>query len=69
VVLVLPLLRALRVVSALARMNRASLSFRGQTTTYLVGAVALLGFVGALAVLDAERNSQNANIASLGDAL
>jgi voltage-gated potassium channel len=72
VVLVLPLLRplrALRVVTALARMNRASLSFRGQTTTYVVGAVALLGFVGALAVLDAERNSENANISSFGDAL
>ncbi|TCO43607.1 voltage-gated potassium channel [Kribbella antiqua] len=72
VVLVLPLLRplrALRVVTALARMNRASLSFRGQTTMYVVGAVTLLGFVGALAVLDAERNSENANIASFGDAL
>jgi voltage-gated potassium channel len=72
VVLVLPLLRplrALRVVTAVARMNRASLSFRGQTTTYVVGAVALLGFVGALAVLDAERGSENANIASFGDAL
>jgi voltage-gated potassium channel len=72
VVLILPLLRplrALRVVTALARMNRASLSFRGQTTTYVVGAVALLGFVGALAVLDAERNSENANISSFGDAL
>lgn len=72
VVLVLPLLRplrALRVVTALARMNRASLSFRGQTTTYVVGAVALLGFVGALAVLDAERDSENANITSFGDAL
>jgi voltage-gated potassium channel len=72
VVLVLPLLRplrAVRVVTALARLNRTSVSFRGRTTAYVVGAVALLGFVSALAVLDAERHSEDANIASFGDAI
>jgi voltage-gated potassium channel len=34
-----------------------------------VGAVALLGFVAAVAVLDAERESEDANITSFGDAL
>jgi voltage-gated potassium channel len=72
VILVLPLLRplrAVRVVTALARLNRTSVSVRGRTTAYVVGAVVLLGFVSALAVLDAERNSEEANITSFGDAL
>jgi voltage-gated potassium channel len=72
VVLVLPLLRplrAVRVVTALARLNRTSVSVRGRTTAYVFGAVTLLGFVSALAVLDAERHSESANIASFGDAL
>ncbi|WP_460656142.1 potassium channel family protein [Kribbella endophytica] len=71
VVLVLPLLRplrAVRVVTALARLNRTSVSVRGRTTTYVVGAVVLLGFVSALAVLDAERHSAGANIKSFADA-
>ena len=70
-VLVLPLLRplrAVRVVTALARLNRTSISVRGRTTAYVVGAVLLLGFVSALAVLDAERHSAHANITSFGDA-
>lgn len=45
------------------------MSFRGQTIAYVVGAVALLGFVAAVAVLDAERESEGANIKSFGDAL
>ncbi|WP_328332297.1 potassium channel family protein [Kribbella sp. NBC_00382] len=72
VVLVLPLLRplrALRVVTALARLNRTSVSVRGRTTAYVVGAVILLGFVSALAVLDAEREVAGANITSFGDAI
>ncbi|GAA1522309.1 potassium channel family protein [Kribbella lupini] len=70
-VLVLPLLRplrAVRVVTALARLNRMSVSVRGRTTTYVVGAVLLLGFVSALAVLDAERLSAGSNIKSFADA-
>lgn len=72
VVLVLPLLRplrALRVVTALARLNRTSVSVRGRTTAYVVGAVILLGFVSALAVLDAEREVAGANITSFADAI
>ncbi|MFI5710647.1 potassium channel family protein [Kribbella sp. NPDC051620] len=72
VVLVLPLLRplrALRVVTALARLNRTSVSVRGRTTTYVVGAVLLLGFVSALAVLDAEREVAGANITTFADAI
>lgn len=71
-VLVLPLLRplrAVRVVTALARLNRASVSVRGRTTAYVVGAVILLGFVSALAVLDAERHSADANITSFADSI
>lgn len=71
-VLALPLLRplrALRTATALARLGRASMTFRGQTIAYVVGAVALLGFVAAVAVLDAERESEGANIKSFGDAL
>jgi voltage-gated potassium channel len=71
VVLVVPLLRplrALRVVTALARLNRTSVSVRGRTTAYVVGAVILLGFVSALAVLDAEREVAGANITSFADA-
>ncbi|GAA3136449.1 potassium channel family protein [Kribbella aluminosa] len=70
-VLALPLLRplrALRAATALARLGRASMGFRGQTTAYVVGAVGLLGFVSAVAVLDAERGAANANIKSFGDA-
>jgi voltage-gated potassium channel len=73
VVLVMPLLRPLRVVrvvTALARLNRTSPpSVRGRTTAYVLGAVVLLGFVSAIAVLDAERHSKDANIASFGDAI
>ena len=72
VVLVMPLLRPLRVVrvvTALARLNRTSVSVRGRTTAYVLGAVVLLGFVSAVAVLDAERHSKDANIASFGDAI
>ena len=71
-VLALPLLRplrAVRVVTALARLNRTSVSVRGRATAYVVGAVGLLGFVSALAVLDAERHGDDPNIASFGDAI
>lgn len=70
-VLALPLLRPLRAVraaTALARLGRSALSFRGQTIAYVVGAVGLLGFVAAVAVLDAERGSPDANITTFGDA-
>jgi voltage-gated potassium channel len=71
-VLALPLLRplrALRAATALARLTRASMTLRGQAIAYVLGAVSLLGFVAAVAVLDAEREHENANITSFGDAL
>jgi voltage-gated potassium channel len=71
-VLVLPLLRplrALRVVTALNRLNhRASSSLRGRAMVYVVGGVGLLGFTAAVAVLDAERSQPEANIKNFGDA-
>ena len=36
---------------------------------YVVGGASLLAFCSALAVLDAERNSQEANIVDFGDAI
>jgi voltage-gated potassium channel len=63
-------LRALRIVPVLLRMNeRATASFRGRVVTYVAGAVVLTLFVAALAVLDAERSADNANIVTFGDAL
>jgi voltage-gated potassium channel len=63
-------LRALRVVPILLRLNqRATISFRGQVATYVAGAVGLVVFIAALAVLDAERDSPEANITSFSDAL
>ena len=70
-VIVLPLLRPMRVVRllpVLARMQHAGLSLRARATTYVVAGVGLLGFVAALAVLDAERGSAEANIITFGDA-
>ncbi|TCO41013.1 voltage-gated potassium channel [Kribbella antiqua] len=71
-VLALPLLRplrALRVVTAIARIDRASASLRVQILSYVIGAVVLLALVAAVAVLDAERGSAGANITSFSDAL
>lgn len=71
-VLALPLLRplrALRVVTALGRLNRrAASSLRGRAMVYVVGGVGLLGFTAAVAVLDAERSEPSASIKNFGDA-
>jgi voltage-gated potassium channel len=69
----LPMLRPLRLLRllALARiLNRsASNSLVGRVTTY-VGGTALVSIVlGAIAVLDAERGSPDANLTTFGDAL
>ncbi len=73
VMLVLPMLRplrALRALVALGRVNRqASTSFHGRAVVYIAGAVPLVVFVAALAMLDAERADPEANIASFADAL
>jgi voltage-gated potassium channel len=72
-VLVLPLLRplrALRLVTLLTVLERRAVaSFRGRTLAYIVGAVVLMGFVAAVAVLDAERGSPGATITSFMDAV
>ncbi|MGL5867339.1 MAG: potassium channel family protein [Dermatophilaceae bacterium] len=73
VLVVLPLLRPLRVlrVLALARvLNRSAAgSLVGRVTTYIAGTAITAVFLGAVAVLDAERHAAEANIVSLGDAL
>lgn len=72
-VIALPLLRPLRLlrlVALLSILNRAgSRSLRGRVVTYVAGGTALLILTGALAVTDAERGAEGANIADLGDGL
>jgi voltage-gated potassium channel len=72
-VVVLPVfrsLRLLRVVSLLRVLNRAtSLAFRQRIMYYVVSSASLLTYIGALAVLDAERDAEGANILNFGDAL
>ncbi|WP_460968009.1 potassium channel family protein [Pedococcus soli] len=63
-------LRALRAVVALNIIGRRGQSFvRGRVVAYVAAAVVVVGFVAALAVLDAERGHQGANITTFGDAL
>lgn len=72
-VIVLPLLRPLRLlrlVTLLHALNRhAGQSLRGRVVVFVVGATALLMFVAALAVLDAERDHPDGNITGFGDAI
>lgn len=72
-IVALPLLRPLRLlrlVTVLVALNRhAGASLRGRVVTYAAGGTALLVLVGALAGLDAERSSPDANITSYGDAV
>lgn len=69
----LPLLRPLRLLRLLAFLrilNRSAAgSLAGRVATYVVGAAVMSVGLGALAILDAERNAQDANITNLGDAL
>jgi voltage-gated potassium channel len=71
--LVLPMLRPLRLLRllALARvLNRSAAgSLVGQVTTYVVGIAVMSVGLASLAVLDAERGGQDANIKTFGDAL
>ena len=72
-VLALPLLRPLRLlrlIPLLVVLNRgAKIRLRGRVGIYVVGGASLLAFCAALAVLDAERSSPNANISDFGDAI
>jgi voltage-gated potassium channel len=69
----LPMLRPLRVlrVLAFARMvNRSATGGLVERAAVYVGGAAIMSVgLGAVAVLDAERNAPNANITSFGDAL
>lgn len=72
-VVALPLLRPLRLlrlVTLLHVLNRhAGASLRGRVVVYVAGAASLILFVASLAILDAERGREGANIESFGDAL
>jgi voltage-gated potassium channel len=68
---VLPLLRPLRLlrlVRVLSVLNRrAGSSLRGRVAVYVAGSTALVLFVAALAMLDAERGAPGSNIATFRD--
>ena len=72
-VLVLPMfrpLRALRVVTVIGVLNRQLRDdFRGRVPIYVGTTVALVGFVAALAVLEAERSAPDASITTFGEAV
>ena len=72
-VVLLPLLRPLRLlrlVALLAVFQRAAgTSLRGRVVTYALGSTAVLVYVAALAVLDAERHADNATIRTFGTAV
>ncbi len=73
VILVLPVLRPLRLlrlVTLLKVLHRtAGHSLRGRVLTYVLGAAVLVSYVGAVAILDAERGAEGSNINDFGDAL
>ena len=68
-----PMLRPLRLLRllALARIlgRSAARNLIGRVTLYVIGAAVAAVGLGALAILDAERGSPDANIKSFGDAL
>jgi voltage-gated potassium channel len=72
-ILLLPMFRPLRVlrlitvITVLHRQLREDV--RGRVLIYVVSSVTLVGFVAALAVLDAERDAPDASITTFGDAL
>jgi voltage-gated potassium channel len=73
-VIVLPLLRPLRLLRLIPLLSvlnnrRAQTALRGRAAIYVVGGASLLAFVAALAVLDVERSSSDANISDFGDAI
>jgi voltage-gated potassium channel len=72
-VLALPLLRPLRLLRLIPLLSvlnrRATMRLRGRVGIYVAGGASLLAFCAALAVLDAERSSPDANISDFGDAI
>jgi voltage-gated potassium channel len=60
----------LRLIPLLSVLNRrAQTGLRGRVAIYVAGGASLLAFVAALAVLDVERSSPDANISDFGDAI
>jgi voltage-gated potassium channel len=72
-ILLLPMirpLRALRVITVIGVLNRQLRDdARGRIAIYVGATVALVAFVAALAVLEAERNAPDASITTFGEAL
>ena len=72
-VIALPLLRPLRLLRLVTLIRfldrRATSGLRGKVMAYVLGGSTLLALVGALAVLDAERQSATRNIQDFGDAV
>lgn len=72
-ILVLPFLRPLRLlrlITLVRAINRvAGTALRGKIAFYVLGSAILLVYTGALAVLDAEKSSSEANITNIWDAL
>jgi voltage-gated potassium channel len=63
-------LRLLRLVTLLSVLHRTvGETLRGRVVTYVAASAALLVFVGALAVLDAEQSAPDAKILTFGDAV
>lgn len=63
-------LRALRLIAVLSTLNRrAGGSFRGKVALYVSCSTALVLFIAALAMLEAERRDPAANITTFADAL
>jgi voltage-gated potassium channel len=72
-ILVLPMfrpLRALRIITVIGVLNRQLRDdFRGRVPIYVGATVGLVGFVAALAVLEAERSAPDASITTFGEAV
>lgn len=72
-IIALPLLRPLRLlqlVPLLTTLNqRAQTRLHGRVAIYIAGGASTMAFCAALAVLDVERGSPDANIVTFGDAI
>ena len=72
-ILALPLLRSLqllRLIPMIIALNRrAQKRLRGRVAIYVAGGASLLAFCAALAILDAEQPTADANITNFGEAM
>lgn len=72
-VLALPMLRPLRVLRAVIALNllarRGHTFARGGVVASVAAAIAVIGLIASLAILDAERGTPEANIRNYGDAV